>query len=80
MVCKIVSMNGLTKAIEKAGGQSALASHLGISTQVVHNWTRRGNVPPEYAPVIEDDFGVPASELCPAVPWDRIRNPKRDAA
>lgn len=69
----LVSMNGLSKAIEKAGGQSALAAHLGISTQVVHNWTRRGNVPPEYAPVIEDDFGIPADELCPGIPWDRIR-------
>lgn len=69
-------MNALTKAIETIGGQTELAKQLGTSVQAVNNWTRRGSVPPEYAPVIEvlTDGKVKADELCPQVPWGVIRS------
>jgi DNA-binding transcriptional regulator YdaS (Cro superfamily) len=69
-------MNALTQAIEEIGGQTELARQLGTSVQAVNNWTRRGSVPPEYAPVIEVLTGrkVMADDLCSQVPWHHIRN------
>ena len=69
-------MNALTQAIEEIGGQTELAKQLGTSVQAVNNWTRRGSVPPEYAPVIEvlTEGKVKADDLCPQVPWGMVRD------
>jgi len=69
-------MNALTQAIDIVGGQTELAKQLGTSVQTVHNWTKRGSVPPQYAPVIEHltEGQVTADALCQEVPWRLIRN------
>lgn len=74
-------MNALQKAIDISGGQTKLAAALGVRVQVVHNWTRRGNVPPGHAPGIEaaTQGQVKAEDLCPSVPWHVIRG-KSEAA
>ena len=63
----------LQKAIDISGSQTALARSLGLRVQVVHNWIKRGSVPPRYAPGIEAATGVLAEDLCPDVPWHVIR-------
>lgn len=41
-------------AVNKVGGQAALASHIGVKQQHVWNWlNRRGFVPPEHCAAIE---------------------------
>jgi len=69
-------MNALQQAIETIGGQSELARRLGTSAQAVNNWCRRGNVPAEYAPVIESitEGKVKAEDLCPQIPWHMVRS------
>ena len=68
-------MSALTQAIDIVGGQTELAKQLGTSVQTVHNWTKRGSVPPQYAPVIEvlTDRRVKADSLCIEVPWRLVR-------
>jgi DNA-binding transcriptional regulator YdaS (Cro superfamily) len=68
-------MNALNQAIDIVGGQTELAKQLGTSVQTVHNWTRRGSIPAQYAPVIEvlTEGQVTADALCPDVPWHVIR-------
>lgn len=39
----------LLKLIEYFGGQTVLAQKLGVSAQVVHNWTKRGRISATYA-------------------------------
>ncbi len=69
-------MNAINQAIDIIGGQTELARQLGTSVQAVNNWTRRGTVPPEYAPVIEflTDRQIKADDMCAQVPWHFIRN------
>ncbi len=66
-------MEHIETAILLAGGKSALARAIGTSPQAVHNWSARGAVPPEFAPLIEQATGVRAELLCPRVPWHVIR-------
>lgn len=74
-------MDALQKAINYAGSQTALAQRLGLSVQVVNNWKKRGNVPAEYAPLIEfvTSGAVRAEDIRPDVLWHVIRG-KRKAA
>ena len=74
-------MKALTKAIDIVGSQAEFARRLGITPQVVHNWKIRGNVPAEYAPIIErvTSGGVSADEIHPDVPWHLIRGKRRKA-
>lgn len=68
-------MNAINQAIDIIGGQTELAKQLGTSVQAVNNWTRRGSVPPEYAPVIEvlTDRQIKADDMCSQVPWRLVR-------
>lgn len=68
-------MKPLSKAIQILGTQAELARCLGVAPQVVNNWRQRGNVPAEYAPLIEKATKgkVKANDVTPAVPWDAIR-------
>jgi DNA-binding transcriptional regulator YdaS (Cro superfamily) len=66
-------MEQLSKAIEIAGSQTALAKKLGISPQVVNNWLARRNVPAQYCPDIEQATGVRCEELRPDVNWAAVR-------
>lgn len=57
--------DALLKAIEAAGGQSALARVLKIKAQSVQCWLQRGCVPPLKVLAIEAATGVPRHELRP---------------
>lgn len=46
-------MGALNRAIEIAGGVTALASRLKTTPQVVNNWRARKSVPPERCAEIE---------------------------
>lgn len=52
----------LKKAIEKMGGQSALARRLGISPQSVQQWKR---VPLRRVKRVSQITGIPREELAP---------------
>lgn len=58
----------IERAIDAAGGLSALASALGIKPQVINNWRTRG-VPATRAIAIEQAIGgaVSRHELCPEI-------------
>lgn len=68
-------MDALKQATDVVGSQAELARKLGIKSQVVNNWARRGNVPAEYCPSIEKVTGrkVVCEELRPDVDWAFIR-------
>lgn len=54
---------GLYKAVEAAGGVSALARQLRISRQALYVWLKRGYTPPIRAIELEELYGIPRSEL-----------------
>jgi len=54
---------GIDRAIEAAGGATALAKLLKVSHQVVYFWQRRGWVPSERALQIEARLKVPRAKL-----------------
>lgn len=56
-------MTGTKKAIELAGGATALAAKLGVTHQAVYVWLRRGWVPAQRALEIEGLFDIPRTEL-----------------
>ena len=67
-------MNAITLAVEKLGGQSALAAALGLKQQHVWNWLNRDQrVPPEHCAAIETATGgaVRRWDLRPS-DWHRI--------
>lgn len=55
----------IERAIEKAGGQTALAKLVGRSQGAVSQWVRERKVPAEMAVKIERATGVPRYELRP---------------
>lgn len=65
----MASNTPLSKAVEKAGGQSALGRALGVGQSTVRYWLMRSKkgVPPEFAPKIEAATGIPKHELRPDV-------------
>ena len=77
-------MNGLNEAIRVTGGQAKLARAMGISTQTVHNWLSRGNVPAERCIDIERATGgaVTCEELRPdlAERWAYLRGTEKKVA
>lgn len=62
-------MEALERAIEAAGGLSALAGAIDVSPQVVSNWRSRGRVPPERCDAIEraTNGAVTSHELRPDI-------------
>lgn len=58
-------MSAISKAVEKVGGQSALAKILGVSSQAVNKMFASGRVPAERVLAIEKASGVPRHELRP---------------
>lgn len=55
------------KAIEVAGGQTALAKAIGVTQGHVSSWLRRGNVPADKVIKIEAVTNIPRYELRPDV-------------
>lgn len=71
--------NALRKAIEVAGGQSALAKAIGVTQPHIWNWLNRdGHVPVEYVFAIEKVTGVPCWDLRPDI-WPPERFAKEAA-
>ena len=54
---------GITKAVEAAGSQTALAELLGVKQQAVSKWQARGWAPIERARQIANAFPIPLAEL-----------------
>lgn len=74
-------VDALMDAIERAGGQSALATKLSktakesISHARVWNWINRGKkAPAELCPLIERVTGVACERLRPDVDWAYLRS------
>lgn len=69
--CIVLEMNALARAVEIAGGQSALARLIGEPVKQGHVWywlnTANGIVPAEYCIAIENGTGVSRHELRPDV-------------
>lgn len=51
-------MEALTKAIDAAGGVSALARSIGVTQSAVSNWRARESVPPEHCAGVEAAAGA----------------------
>lgn len=69
------NMDAVHKAIDLLGSQSALARALDEDIGTVSAWLRRGNVGPEYCPLIELATGgrVTCEMIHPTVRWDVLR-------
>lgn len=52
----------LETAISRGGGVVRFSKALGISTQAIYHWKRRGWVPVDKALIIEALFGVPRED------------------
>ena len=65
----------LRRAVEVCGGQSALASAIGLTQSHVWNWLHRRGVPAEHCPAIERATGraVRCEALRPDVDWGYLR-------
>lgn len=61
----IETSDPLEKAIENAGGLTALARKLGIQPPSISEWKRRGRVPASRVLQVEAATGVPRHELRP---------------
>lgn len=72
----------LQRAIACCGGQSALASSLGLAQSYVWNWLARGRVPAEHCPAIErvTARAVRCEDLRPDVDWACLREAARGVA
>jgi len=75
--------NALSKAIEIAGSQKALADLVGVGNRTLWAWVSRGNVPAERCPDIERATGgkVTCEELRPdlADQWAYLRGTEKAA-
>jgi Uma2 family endonuclease/DNA-binding transcriptional regulator YdaS (Cro superfamily) len=59
--------SALKKAVENAGGQTALAERIGSTQGHISKWLERNYVPPEYVLTIEKATGVSRHELRPDI-------------
>lgn len=73
----------LERAIDTAGGVGALAAALRLAPSIPSMWKKRGRVPAEYCPAIEQvtrdraltlDQVVTCEEMRPDVAWDVLRH------
>ena len=73
--------DAIQKAIDAAGGLTALGDRLGVTKGVVWAWKNRGQVPAEHCPAIERATAgaVRCEELRPDVDWAYLRSPRRKA-
>lgn len=58
-----MSQTGITKAVDAAGSQTALAELLGVTQQAVSKWEARGWAPLERARQIANAFPIPLKDL-----------------
>lgn len=71
----LMETNHVKNAIQKAGGTSVLATHLGVSYQAVQQWAKASRVPAEHCPKIErlTAGAVRCEELNDRVDWAYLR-------
>jgi DNA-binding transcriptional regulator YdaS (Cro superfamily) len=62
-------------AIDRAGGQTALALAIKTRQQQVWKWAKGRPIDPEKAPAIERATGIPCEQLRPDINWVRIPDP-----
>ena len=63
-----IYMTPIEKAVNEAGGQTALAAICGVKQQQVWNWiNRQGHPPAQYCNQIQAATGVPSHELRPEI-------------
>lgn len=60
-------MKAIERAVEKAGGQQALADLCGVKYQAVQKWIRGKRVPAERVLAIESATGVSRHDLRPDI-------------
>lgn len=61
-------LTALQTAIDRFGGQSALARHIGVSQQSVSKWVRRRKpLPPEHVIAVETATGISRHDLRPDI-------------
>ena len=63
----VMNKDALRKAVEIAGGQTALAGQIGKTQGHISKWLQRGNIPPESVLPIERATGIPRHELRPDI-------------
>lgn len=64
----------ITKAVENAGGQSALARQLDVSPQAVQQWLKKGRAPAERVLAISKATGITPHELRPDIYPSEIKS------
>jgi hypothetical protein len=64
---EMVDKTGIELAVESAGGQAALARHLGLTKAYIHKMLRSGVVPAVQCQHIHGLTGVPLILLNPAI-------------
>lgn len=64
---------GLERAIDAAGGITALARALGLKSHTVVQQWRLNRIPAEHCPSIEGITGVRCEDLRPDVNWGVLR-------
>ena len=81
-----MSIDALQKAVDEAGGQTALAASIGRGLKQSHVWAwlnskNPDQMPPaEYCPAIEKATGVRCEDLRPDIEWAVLRCTCRDEA
>ena len=78
-----MSTTAIQRACELAGGQAALAKHLGVTPGAVYQWcTGKRPIPAERCPDIEQatEGQVRCEELRHDIAWDVLLNRRRSAA
>lgn len=68
----------LETAITRAGGIVRFARSLGITHQAIYAWRKRGSVPLDKAIMIEEQFGVPRTDLIDPKLLSLINTPAAD--
>lgn len=71
-VCRLIP--GIKVAVEKSGGQGALAKALGVTQQTVSLWCLRGWAPEKHVDQIARMTGLPTSVLMRPVTVERARD------
>ncbi|KAF7958231.1 hypothetical protein AWV80_01285 [Cupriavidus sp. UYMU48A] len=68
----------LKKAVEAAGGQSAVARKIGCTSQAVSKWCNTGEVPMKRLLDFEKATGIPRQQLYPEL--FKTKTPRRKVA